>query len=52
MSGAERAMGRNTDGGNLVFGMNEFYAQDDPEIQKKWNASQSETEEETTGIVL
>ena len=41
-----------TDGGNLVFGMNEFYAQDDPEIQKKWNASQSETEEETSGICL
>ena len=41
-----------TDGGNLVFGMNEFYAQDDPEIQKMWNASQSETEEETSGICL
>ena len=32
--------------------MNEFYAQDDPEIQKKWNASQSETEEEISGICL
>ena len=41
-----------TDGGNLVFGMNEFYAQDDLEIQKMWNTSQSETEKETSGICL
>ena len=32
--------------------MNEFYAQDDLEIQKMWNTSQSETEKETSGICL
>ena len=39
-------------GGNLVFLIRENYVQDDPEIQKMWNTSQSETEKETSGICL
>lgn len=41
-----------TDGGNLIFGMNEGYAQDDDEIQKIWDAENEQTETDAEGICL
>ena len=41
-----------TDGGNLIFCMNEGYAQDDDEIQKIWDAENEQTETDAEGICL
>ena len=41
-----------TDGGNLIFCMNEGYAQDDDEIQKIWDAEKEQTETDAEGICL
>ena len=41
-----------TDGGNLIFCMNEEYAQDDDEIQKIWDTENEQTETDTEGICL
>lgn len=42
-----------TDGGNLIFCMGMDYAQEDPQIQEKWEYSRSlSSEEEKTGICL
>ena len=41
-----------TDGGNLIFCMNEKYAQDDAEIGKLWDSSNKQTKTDTDGICL
>lgn len=41
-----------TDGGNLIFCMNEKYAQDDVEIGKLWDNSNKQTKTDTDGICL
>ena len=41
-----------TDGGNLIFCMNEEYAQDDDEIQKIWNDEKGKTETDMEGVCL
>ena len=41
-----------TDGGNLIFCMNEKYAQDDDEIERLWDASSNQSETDMDGICL
>ena len=41
-----------TDGGNLIFCMDEKYAQDDKEIEQIWNAENKLSETDTSGICL
>ena len=41
-----------TDGGNLIFCMNEKYAQDDDEIERIWDASSNQSETDMDGICL
>ena len=41
-----------TDGGNLIFCMDEKYAQDDKEIEQIWNTESKQSETDTSGICL
>ena len=41
-----------TDGGNLIFCMDEKYAQDDNEIEQIWNTESKQSETDTSGICL
>lgn len=41
-----------TAGGNLVFGMRMFYAQDDAEIREVWNRKVSDSGDENKGVCL